>query len=248
MKRILIGSIFLLTFSAVYITAETGSGYPGNFKAARLKMVKDQISARGINNKRVLKVMRKVKRHLFVPVEMQRFAYTDRPLPIGYDQTISQPYIVAFMTEVVNPKKTDKVLEIGTGSGYQAAVLAGLCKEVYTIEIVEPLAEKSADLLKKLGYENVVIRAGDGFKGWEEKAPFDCIIVTAAPQEIPAPLLEQLAEGGRMVIPVGPQWRWQKLFLIKKINGKIIKSDLLTVRFVPMTGPGAEKINIKNEK
>src|SRR3989338_2133518 len=176
--------------------------------------------------------MRKVKRHLFVPLMHRRLSYGDHPLPIGEGQTISQPYIVALMTELLELKGGEKVLEIGTGSGYQAAILAELVKEVYSIEILEPLAERSQKLLKELGYENIKVKHADGFLGWPEYAPFDAIIVTCAPKVIPPALLKQLAEGGRLVIPVGSHW--QELKLLKKIEGKIVSKSIIPVRFVPM--------------
>jgi|GEM_PF-78214 len=203
-----------------------------NFREERERMVKEQIEGRGIKDKRVLEAMRKVERHLFVPLAYQRFAYEDRPLPIGFGQTISQPYIVALMTELLNLKGKEKVLEIGTGSGYQAAILAELAKEVYTIEIIEPLAKRAESLLKRLGYNNIFVKCGDGFFGWKEFAPFDRIVVTCAPEEIPSPLIEQLAEGGRLVIPVGEEW--QVLKLVEKKEGKIFVKDIIPVLFVPM--------------
>jgi protein-L-isoaspartate(D-aspartate) O-methyltransferase len=212
------------------------------FYSARKRMVDGQIRSRGIKNPGVLEAMEKVPRHLFVPPRQRQFAYEDRALPIEEGQTISQPYIVALMTELIDPGKEDRVLEIGTGSGYQAAILAELCSAVYTIEIIEPLAESARSLLKKQGYDNIEVRAGDGFKGWPQQAPFDSIIVTAAPPAIPPPLLEQLAEGGRMVIPVGPQWKWQELYLVKKKEGKIIKEKIAPVAFVPMTGDGVKSL------
>ena len=199
----------------------------------RLDMVKHQISDRGIGDREVLKAMRKVPRHLFVPAEYQNEAYNDNPLPIGYGQTISQPYIVAYMTEVSRPEKKKKALEIGTGSGYQAAILADIVDSVYTIEIVPELAAESKARLKTLGYNNVIVRAGDGYNGWAQHAPFDIIIVTAAISEVPKPLSDQLAENGRMVIPVGEQGSVQELILLIKKNGKIEKKQLLPVRFVP---------------
>ncbi len=202
------------------------------FVRARESMLREQIEARGIKDKRVMEAMRRVKRHLFVPVLSRPFAYKDSPLPIGEGQTISQPYIVALMTELLELKGSEKVLEIGAGSGYQAAILAELAKEVYTIEILAPLANKAEKLLKELGYSNVYVRHGDGFLGWPEIAPFDAIIVTCAPEEIPPVLLEQLAESGRLVIPVGADW--QELKLVKKINGKIVITNIIPVRFVPM--------------
>jgi protein-L-isoaspartate(D-aspartate) O-methyltransferase len=207
-----------------------------DFAAARERMVKHQLAAPGrdITNARVLAVMGRVARHEFVPASLRAQAYGDYPLPIGYDQTISQPFIVAFMTEKLEPKQTDKVLEIGTGLGYQAAVLAALVSNVFTIEIVEPLARRADSDLKRLGYTNVTVRAGDGYKGWPEAAPFDAIIVTCAPERVPQPLVDQLKEGGRMIIPVGPA-NDQQLYLFRKEGGRIEKRSVLPVRFVPMT-------------
>ncbi len=208
-----------------------------DFTAARERMVGQQLVApgRGITNTRVLAVMGKVPRHEFVPAPVRAQAYGDYPLPIGYDQTISQPFIVAFMTEKLDPKPTDKVLEIGTGSGYQAAVLSGLVSNVYTIEIVEPLARRAEADLKRLGYTNVLVRAGDGYKGWPEAAPFDAVIVTCAPDHVPQPLVDQLKEDGRMIIPVGPAGD-QELCVLRKRGDKVEKRAVLPVRFVPMTG------------
>jgi protein-L-isoaspartate(D-aspartate) O-methyltransferase len=199
----------------------------------RERMVDRQIERRGIENERVLQALRDVKRHLFVPPEEIAQAYEDHPLPIGYGQTISQPYIVALMTESIEPKANDRVLEIGTGSGYQAAVLSKLVKEVYSIEIVESLGREAAERLQNLGYANVTVRVGDGYKGWPDQAPFDAIVVTAAPPEIPQALVDQLAEGGRMVVPVGTSF--QELLLIeKKKGGEVSKRVITAVRFVPM--------------
>ena len=204
---------------------------------ARQQMVISQLlsSGRGITNARVLAAMGKVPRHEFVPERLRAQAYDDHPLPIGYGQTISQPFIVAFMTEQLDPKPTDRILEIGTGSGYQAAVLAGLVAKVYTIEIVEELATRAAADLKRLGYTNVQVRAGDGYKGWPEAAPFDAIMVTCAPERVPQPLVEQLKDGGRVIIPVGPRWN-QELVLLRKRGGKLERRAVLPVSFVPMTG------------
>jgi protein-L-isoaspartate(D-aspartate) O-methyltransferase len=211
------------------------NSFPQNdrFIDARNEMVQTQILERGISNSKVLRAMRKVPRHLFVPAEYQNDAYGDYPLPIGYGQTISQPYIVAYMTEAVLPDKKKKVLEIGTGSGYQAAVLAEIADTVYTIEIVNELAAESSARLKKLGYNNIVVKAGDGYYGWSEHSPFDIIIVTAAAEEIPQPLIDQLAENGRLVIPVGKSFDLQDLILLVKKNGKLEKKRLAPVRFVP---------------
>jgi len=203
------------------------------YAAARGKMVIQQIISRGVDDQPTLQAMRKVPRHLFVPKEYQSEAYDDNPLPIGYGQTISQPYIVAYMTEVAKPDPSKTALEIGTGSGYQAAVLAETVKKVYSIEIVPELARESAERLKKLGYDNITVKYGDGYKGWKEFSPFDIIIVTAAAEQIPQPLIDQLAENGRLVIPVGPPMAVQELILLVKKNGKIEKSRLTFVRFVP---------------
>ena len=207
------------------------------YATARERMVRQQLSApvRGITNARVLDVMRQVPRHELVAPQLRDRAYDDHPLPIGHGQTISQPYIVAFMTEKLEPKPDDRVLEVGTGSGYQAAVLARLVKEVYTIEIVEPLARRAEADLIRLGYTNVHVRAGDGYQGWPEAAPFDAIIVTCAPEAVPQPLVTQLKDGGRMIIPVGP-FGEQQLILLRKEAGRLEQKDVLPVRFVPMTG------------
>jgi len=204
-----------------------------SYSKDRQKMVESQIVKRGVKDKGVLKAMRKVPRHKFVPDDAISYAYEDEPLPIGYGQTISQPYIVALMTELLELKRDSRVLEIGTGSGYQAAVLAELCDSVSSIEIICELADRADSTLADLGYRVDVI-CGDGYGGWPEKAPFDAIIVTAAPDEVPQPLLDQLAEGGRMVIPVGT-YR-QELKLIRKEDGKIKEMNVIPVRFVPMTG------------
>jgi protein-L-isoaspartate(D-aspartate) O-methyltransferase len=205
------------------------------FTVARKIMVEEQLLGRDITNARLLAVMRKVPRHEFVPQGIRDRAYDDSPLPIGHGQTISQPYVVAFMTEKLEPKPTDRVLEVGTGSGYQAAVLAELVKEVYTIEIVEPLARRAEADLKRLGCTNVHVRAGDGYQGWPEAAPFDAIMVTCAPEAVPQPLIAQLKDGGRMIIPVGPMGN-QQLVLLRKEGERLEKRAVLPVRFVPMTG------------
>lgn len=213
------------------------------FASARKKLVEEQIAApgRGINSKRVLQVMGSVPRHEFVPESQRNFAYRDEPLPIGYGQTISQPSLVAFMTDRLDLQPTDRVLEIGTGSGYQAAILSQLVAYVYTIEIVEPLARRAMADLKRLGYNNVSVRIGDGYKGWREYAPFDAVIVTCAPDHIPQPLVDQLRDGGRMVIPVG-QTGNQSLYLLQKHGPVVEQRAILAVRFVPMTGKmGAEE-------
>jgi protein-L-isoaspartate(D-aspartate) O-methyltransferase len=201
----------------------------------RARMVKDQIEARDVRNPAVLQAMRTVPRHLFIPAAVRDMAYEDHPVPIGYGQTISQPYIVAVMTELLEPAKDLKVLEIGTGSGYQAAVLAGLVKHVYSVEIVPELARSASALLAKLGYRNVTVRYGDGYKGWPEEAPFDRIIVTAAPPEIPQALLDQLKPGGKLVAPVGSTVWGQELIVAEKTaQGKIRRRGVFPVMFVPM--------------
>lgn len=204
-----------------------------SYAVARENMVKSQIADEGIKDAATLKAMRKVPRHLFVPENLKSQAYRDMPLPIGFEQTISQPYMVAYMTAAIRPAKGMKVLEIGTGSGYQAAVLAEIVDRVFTIEIVEPLGKQSTALLKKLGYKNIFIKIGDGFAGWPEHGPFDAIVVTAAAAEIPPPLFTQLKEGGQMVIPLGKPGSVQTLVLATKEKGKIVKKNLLPVRFVP---------------
>jgi len=201
----------------------------------RTRMVETQIVARGVRDPRVLAAMRKVPRHLFVDPAQRAEAYEDHPLPIPGNQTISQPYIVALMTELLELEPSSRVLEIGTGSGYQSAVLAELADEVYTIEIVPELARLAASRLKELGYDNVTVKEGDGYRGWPEHAPFDAVIVTAAPERIPQPLLDQLAPGGIMVIPVGGFFQELKVFR-KSADGRITEKDILPVRFVPMTG------------
>lgn len=208
-----------------------------NDTLARQRMVETQLASPGrdIRHAGVLKAMGATPRHEFVPAGERDYAYADMPLPIGHGQTISQPYIVAFMTEQLDPQPTDKVLEIGTGSGYQAAVLSPLVAEVYTMEIVAPLGERAKADLKRLGYGNVKVRIGDGYQGWPEAAPFDAIIVTCAPDQVPEPLVRQLREGGRMIIPVGPAGE-QNLYLLTKRQGRLEQRAVLPVRFVPMTG------------
>jgi protein-L-isoaspartate(D-aspartate) O-methyltransferase len=235
----------LVVLVAGWLAALTGRGTAApalassggdTFAPARHEMVVEQLLRRGrdIMNLDVLAAMSKVARHEFVPERLRDLAYADRPLPIGYGQTISQPYVVAFMTERLEPKRTDSVLEIGTGSGYQAAILAELTTQVYSIEIVEELAEHASATLKRLGYTNVQIRAGDGYQGWAAVAPFDAILVTCAPQEVPRPLIEQLKDGGRMVIPVGRAGR-QEVVVLWKRGGKLEQRAVLPVQFVPMT-------------
>lgn len=200
-----------------------------------MEMVERQIENRGVRDPEVLRAMRDVKRHLFVPDRVTRHAYDDRPLPIGYGQTISQPYIVAYMTEIIQPKPDFRVLEIGAGSGYQAAVLAEIVDHVYTVEIVPELAEWAESRLKLAGYENVSVKHADGYHGWEEHAPFDAIVVTAASPHIPPPLIEQLKDGGRMIIPVGSPFRTQQLVLVEKRGERTRTRNMLPVQFVPFT-------------
>jgi len=213
----------------------SGEGEEKKFQKLRDQMVEEQIIGRGVRDPKVIEAMQKVPRHKYVPENLQSLAYDDTPLPIGEGQTISQPYIVAYMTEALELKGGEKVLEVGTGSGYQAAVLAEIAKEVYSIEIIESLALSADERLKRLRYRNIQVRHGDGYQGWPEHAPFDAIIVTAAADHIPQPLVDQLKVGGRMVIPLG-EW-YQELVLIKKRpDGTIEKHHLIPVRFVPMTG------------
>jgi len=217
--------------------AQQGNGAEpaDSFAAARNRMVDTQIAARGVDDPRVLAAMREVPRHRFVPPELQRKAYSDSPLPIGAGQTISQPYIVALMTELVRPRASDRALEVGTGSGYQAAVLSRLVRHVYTIELEETLGREADARLRELGYDNVTVRIGDGYAGWPEEAPFDVIVVTAAPDHVPQPLLDQLAPGGRLVVPVGPTYSVQELQLIEKdANGRLRTKRVAPVRFVPL--------------
>lgn len=199
------------------------------------KMVNDQIVSRGIKDHKVINAMKNTPRHLFIPKNLINDAYDDRPLPIGQGQTISQPYIVAIMTELLKLKGNEKVLEIGTGSGYQAAVLSQLVDTCYTIELLKILAESAGTRLKQLGYNNVIVKCGNGYEGWTEHAPFDCIIITAAPEEIPEKLVDQLKINGRMVVPVGKYY--QNLMRITKTGKGITKEDIIAVRFVPMVKP-----------
>lgn len=197
-------------------------------------MVEEQIQRRGVTNERVLDAMRRVPRHAFVPDPFGAAAYQDQPLPIGHDQTISQPYIVAYMTELVDPQPTDRVLEIGTGSGYQSAVMAELAAEVYSIEIVDALAARARDTLTRLGYRNVHVRSGDGYDGWPEAAPFNKVIVTAAPPGLPQALVDQLAVGGTLVVPVGSQGSGQMMTVVRKTAEGVTSTQTIPVRFVPM--------------
>ena len=211
-----------------------------DYEAEREKMVEEQIVAQGIKSEAVIAAMKKVERHKFVPPDRQTVAYTDGPVAIGEGQTISQPYIVAFMTEALNLEKAEKVLEIGTGSGYQSAILAELGCEVYSIEINEKLASNAKKLLTELGYKNVSCRQGDGYKGWSEAGPFDAVIVTCSPSHVPEPLQQQLKEGGRMIIPVGDRYTQELILLVKK-NGKMKRESRLRVLFVPMHNQSGKK-------
>jgi len=233
--------VAMITVLAAADLASAGASANDPHASARERMVQTQLENRGIADPAVLDAMREVPRHRFVPTRLANQAYDDNPLPIGHDQTISQPYIVALMTEALRPRPTDRVLEIGTGSGYQAAVLAELVDQVYTIEIVSPLAERAAGVLRDLGHDNVHVRAGDGYAGWPEHAPFDKIIITAAPPRVPRPLLDQLAPGGLLVVPEGDTVQTLVLYSRRKDDGPdgqpvIDRRPLLSVRFVPMTG------------
>ncbi len=219
---------------AAFVSGCTPASTAADHAAARARMVQQQLEARGIRDPRVLAAMGKVPRHEFVSAWYQSQAYDDHPLPIGEQQTISQPYVVAYMTEELKLTGGEHVLEVGTGSGYQAAVLAEICRDVYTIEIIEPLAARARATLERLGYRTVHVRAGDGYRGWPEAAPFDAIIVTAAPDHVPQPLIDQLKIGGRMIVPVGEAD--QALIRLTKTADGVQEERLLPVRFVPMTG------------
>lgn len=232
---------FILAVAALLVFAAPPAGADSdkNYARARERMVARQIEARGIKNPSVLRAMRKVPRHQFVPDGLRAFAYDDTALPIGEGQTISQPYVVALMTELIDPRPDKKVLEIGTGSGYQAAILAELFRDVYTMEIVETLGKRARQILSQL-YHNVHVRIGDGYGGWPEAAPFDAIIVTCAPTRVPRPLMEQLRENGRMVIPVGEAGR-QKLYVLTRKKGRLEQQAVIDVLFVPMLDSKGEK-------
>jgi len=228
--------MYILSFllSLVFPRNNSAAGKPADYTLLREQMVNRQIIARGVKDEHVIMAMLNVPRHRFVPEGHRSMAYADTPLPIGEGQTISQPYIVAFMTECLELKPDDRVLEIGTGSGYQAAVLSELAKEVYTVEIVPILGNRASKLLDEMGYTNIHVKIGDGYRGWPEEGQFDAIIATAAPLDIPQPLIDQLKEGGRIIIPVGSQITAQKLIKGVKKNGRLITEDVLPVRFVPM--------------
>jgi protein-L-isoaspartate(D-aspartate) O-methyltransferase len=216
--------------------------FADDYRAQRERLVRDSMEGRGIRNPSVLRAMRETPRHEFMPPEVRQYAYQDRPVPIGYEQTISQPSLVAFMTETLDVNKQHRVLEIGTGSGYQAAVLAAVAKEVYTIEIVPELARSSAETLTRLGHGNIFTRQGNGYLGWPEQAPFDRIILTAAPPELPQALVDQLKSGGKLLAPVGRTALEQELLLVEKSEtGKISKRSVLPVRFVPMVQQPSSK-------
>lgn len=210
------------------------------YAAARNKMVERHLAERGIKDKRVLEAFRTVPRHRFLPPDTRRLAYEDESIPIGEGQTITPPFDVAFMTEVLAPKPTDRIYEVGTGSGYQAAILSQLVRDVYSVEIHKPLSERATKLLRELGYKNVHTRAGDGYAGWPEAAPFDGVIVTCAPQNVPQPLVDQLKEGGRMVIPLGDRFN-QTVWLMVKKDGKLEGRPLRPTLFVPMTGKAQQE-------
>lgn len=240
MRQMLPGiMVFSLLLSGCHSNGGNGRSQPGEsgYGAARERMVREQLTGlgRSIRDPQVLAAMGRVPRHEFVPEAHRHQAYADYPLPIGHSQTISQPYVVAFMTEQLRPRPGERVLEIGTGSGYQAAILAELGAEVFSIEIVEPLARQAEAVLERLGYHNARVKAGDGYQGWPDEAPFDAIIVTCAPDRIPQPLIDQLKDGGRMIIPVGPSNN-QELVLIEKEGSNLRRRGVLPVRFVPMTG------------
>jgi protein-L-isoaspartate(D-aspartate) O-methyltransferase len=230
-KRILFAIGMLIMFS---IGSKAGEPAGSDFARLRESMVTAQIEGRGVKNVKVRAAMRKVERHRFVPKSYRREAYEDHPIPIGEGQTISQPYVVALMSEMLEPDSSMRILEIGTGSGYQAAVLAEIVDSVYTIDIISELAQRARRLLKELGYNNIAVRVGDGYKGWKEAAPFNGIIVTCAPSHVPVPLKDQLAEGGRMVIPVGKGLWGQELVLLTKRAGELSEETVIPVRFVPM--------------
>jgi protein-L-isoaspartate(D-aspartate) O-methyltransferase len=236
---------FSMTTAAVFLMAALCDAEPlADWRQRASAMVDSEIVAAGVTNERVIQAARDTPRHEFVPANQRQFAYLDMALPIGNAQTISPPFIVAYMTQEIDPQPTDRVLEIGTGSGYQAAILSPLVKEVYTIEIVEPLSRRATRTLNRLEYKNVHTRAGDGFKGWPEAAPFDKIIVTCSPEKVPQPLVDQLREGGLMIVPVGERYQ-QNLYLFRKVDGKLESESLRATLFVPMTGEAEERRAVK---
>lgn len=233
-RRLISRAALMFSLLCAHESGSAGAGAE-DYASERAEMVSRQIADRGVRDQRVLAAMRKVPRHEFVPESEKRTAYHDTPLPIGESQTISQPYIVALMTELARPGENHRVLEIGTGSGYQAAVLAEIVDHVYSIEIEPTLARRAGEVLQKLGYDNVTLRTGDGYVGWPEHAPFDIILITAAPDHVPEPLLEQLKPGGRMVVPVGPMAATQQLRVLEKdAAGKVTSKVVAPVRFVPL--------------
>jgi protein-L-isoaspartate(D-aspartate) O-methyltransferase len=240
MKKIATFFCILLIFYSAYLYPEGEQENPG-YKKARDKMVDNQILAREISDVKILEAMRTVPRHLFMPADVRGQAYEDHPVPIGEGQTISQPYIVALMTEALELTEEDRVLEIGTGSGYQAAVLAMIVKEVYTIEIKELLHKRATETLASIGFENIKTLHADGYFGWEEHAPFDCIMITAAVNHIPAPLFRQLKDGGRLILPLGNPYSYQELVLVTKKGETFTISKICGVLFVPMTGTAMKK-------
>ncbi len=239
-KLILFLILFLLSFVPTLLVAGTLKDFP-KFKKARDKLVLNYIESKGITDPNVLAAMRKVPRHSFVPDDLESSAYADRPLPIGEGQTISQPYVVALMTEILRLTDRHRVLEIGTGSGYQAAVLAEIAKEVYSIEIKPKLYENARAVLESLGYKNVWTRPGDGYFGWQEAAPFDAIMITAAVDHIPPPLIKQLKDGGRLALPLGNPFSYQNLVLVTKHGSEVSVKQITGVLFVPMTGAAMER-------
>ena len=245
----LVGTMIRIAFLACFfcwldLAAQDAQG--DKYEGSRENMVLTQIKARGVTHIPTLNAMKSVPRHLFVPMGLRQYAYNDGPLPIGYGQTISQPYIVAFMTQALRPRKDHRVLEIGTGSGYQAAVLSQIVDSVFTIEIVKELFIESGNRLRSLGYDNIAVKNADGYHGWQEKGPFDAIIVTAAAEFVPPPLIEQLKEDGRMIIPVGSPFATQQLLEVTKKDGKLRSKNLMFVRFVPFTRSKAEEGSDEN--
>ena len=236
-----ISQIFLVAALIAAAGCHKAATSTSEFVAERQRMIEEQLKPRGVKDERVLSAMAKVPREEFVSQNQRGQSYSDNALPIGHDQTISQPFIVAYMTEQLHLQPSDRVLEIGTGSGYQAAVLSELAKDVYTIEIIEPLAKEASARLARLGYNNAHVKAGDGYQGWPEVAPFDAIIVTCAPDKVPQPLTQQLKEGGRMIVPVGSTMMDQQLYLLEKKNGELAQTAILPVRFVPMVGEATKK-------